>query len=305
MYLIVLICSCLITLTLLSICAQRLHELQASVLSYGKLNLHITKKPTTIWAHHLSKLIIPKHYFSHFYVVGAFTALESMIEIIAWTRFKRPFILISLLRRYDIELGSDHLSKSQMLIGFILMTCHLLRRVYESFWVEKPSKTATMHVSHYFIGVGFYGAMVLGTWLEGASNLDIWTVHAQKEQSFPVLTITIALALYAYASYHQHRCHAILASLRDQDRKQYAIPRGDWFETLVAPHYFADILVYVSLNILYHFQNYIFICGLIWTIINLSITANETQSWYYRHFSKEKYTQVFPRGRYRIIPGCY
>lgn len=50
MYLIIFICTCLIILTILSICAQQLHELQASVLAYGKLNLHNNKKPTTLWA---------------------------------------------------------------------------------------------------------------------------------------------------------------------------------------------------------------------------------------------------------------
>ncbi|KAI7904611.1 3-oxo-5-alpha-steroid 4-dehydrogenase-domain-containing protein [Cokeromyces recurvatus] len=311
MYLIIIICSCLITLTLLSICAKKIHELQASVLSYGKLNLHNNRKPITSWAQTLSTLKIPKHYFNHFYVIGLFTALESILEITLWLYFKRSFILIRLLQRYDVNMGSDHVSREQIWIGLVMMTCHLIRRVYESFWIERPSKTATMHLSHYFIGVGFYGGMVLGTWLEGAAQLGLWGEEDsrrgrdEQKQSLHVLTLLIAFGLFLYASYHQSRCHKILASLRKQDREVYSIPRGDWFEFIVAPHYFADILIYLSLNILYHFQNYIFICGLIWTIVNLSITANETQSWYYHHFSREKYHQAFPHGRYRIIPGCY
>ncbi|KAI8987835.1 3-oxo-5-alpha-steroid 4-dehydrogenase-domain-containing protein [Mycotypha africana] len=297
--------------------AQQLHELQASVLSYGKLNLHNQKKPRTLWADQLSKLTLPKYYFCHFYVIGLATSVICLIEMLAWTQYNKPLLLISLLQRFDNDVGSRHLSLRQCTVGFTLMTIHLIRRVYESFLVERPSKTATMHFSHYLIGVGFYGAMVLGTWLEGASNFEIWSHQSarydnesQRDGSFENITMVFSILLFLYATYHQYRCHSILASLRQKSsastettaisKNGYSIPKGDWFDILVTPHYFADILIYVSLNILYHFNNYIFLCGLIWTIVNLSITANETKQWYVRHFQN-----AFPKDRYRIIPGCY
>lgn len=299
MYLIIFICTCLIILTILSICAQQLHELQASVLSYGKLNLHNNKKPTTNWANQLSKLVVPKHYFSHFYVIGLISAVISIVELISLSYFKKPLLLIRLLDLYDDRTGSHRLSQQQCNIGLTLITCHLIRRVYESFWIEKPSKTATMHISHYLVGIGFYGAMVLGSWLEGVSNFE--SLHQQA--SVDMMTM-LAISLFLYASYHQYKCHVILSSLRTKN-EGYSIPRGDWFEMLVTPHYFADILIYLSLNILYHFQSYIMICGLIWTTVNLSIISKETQMWYHTHFSTEKYNQAFPHGRRRIIPGLY
>jgi 3-oxo-5-alpha-steroid 4-dehydrogenase 3 len=305
MYLIVFICACLVILTILSVCAQQIHELRASVLSYGKLNLHSDKKPTTTWASQLAKLTVPKHYFSHFYVIGLITACMSIIELTIWSWYKRPLLLVYLLQKYDAEQGSDHANWYQSVIGLALMTCHLARRVYESFWIERPSKTATMHVSHYLVGVGFYGAMVLGTWLEGASNFDIWPKHSNGTlHPWTISTTVISILLFIYASYHQYNCHVILASLR-KERHGYMIPRGDWFEMLVTPHYFADILIYLSLNILFCFHNYVLICGLVWTIANLSIVSNETQAWYYKHFTTEKYYEAFPHGRYRIIPYCY
>lgn len=304
MYLIVFICACLIILTILSVCAQQLHELQASVLSYGKLTLHNDKKPKTTWATHLAKLTVPKHYFSHFYVIGLITACVSITELTVWSWYRQPLILIQLLQQYDTERGSNHANWQQSILGLALMSCHLIRRVYESFWIEKPSRTATMHASHYLIGVGFYGAMVLGTWLEGASNFDIWP-HQTYGSQHPWAITLLSVVLFIYASYHQYTCHSILASLRRGQRSGYDIPRGDWFEMLVTPHYFADILIYLSLNILYCFQNRVLVCGLLWTIVNLSIISTETQTWYYQHFSTAKYNEAFPNGRYKIIPYCY
>lgn len=305
MYLIIFICTCLIILTILSICAQQLHELQASVLAYGKLNLHNNKKPATRWAHHLSKWTVPKHYFSHFYVVGLMTAALCIVELVSLSKSNTSLFIMQLLDRYDSRIGTHHVSREQCVLGLWLFTLHLTRRVYESFWVEKPSKTATMHVSHYLIGVGFYGAMVLGTWLEGASNVE--SSLSQQQDTYFNMTSLAAIALFLYASYHQYKCHAILSMLRQSkdQASSYSIPRGDWFEILVTPHYFADILVYLSLNILYRFQNYILICGLLWTIVNLSVVSGETQRWYQSHFSAEKLNQAFPHGRKRIIPGLY
>jgi 3-oxo-5-alpha-steroid 4-dehydrogenase 3 len=44
--------------------------------------------------------------------------------------------------------------------------------------------------------------------------------------------------------------------------------------------------------------------GLLWTIINLSVTAGETERWYKKSFGS-KYSNTFKRGRWIIIPGIY
>lgn len=117
--------------------------------------------------------------------------------------------------------------------------------------------------------------------------------------------VVMAMVLFFYASMHQHQCHCILASLRTRkDTNHYQIPRGDWFEWIVVPHYFADILVYLSLCILHGFRNWILICGLFWTVINLSITASGTEEWYKAKFGL-RYQATFPKGRWIILPGIY
>lgn len=50
-------------------------------------------------------------------------------------------------------------------------------------------------------------------------------------------------------SYKQYTCHVKLANIRLQNQGLYCIPRGDWFEYVSMPHYFAEILVYLGLAI--------------------------------------------------------
>ncbi|KAI9279275.1 3-oxo-5-alpha-steroid 4-dehydrogenase-domain-containing protein [Sporodiniella umbellata] len=277
MYLILLLCFCLLVLTMLSLCASLFHELQASVLHYGKLNLGSVKKPKTLWASYLSTLTVPKHYFSHFYIVGFLFGLVCSFEL-----YVKKGIVVHALQYIDLPTGSRHLSLLQCKIGLLLMNVHLARRIYESFKIEIPSKEATMHASHYLVGIGFYGAMVFD---KGKFS---WTT-------------LIAILIYLYASVHQYHCHCILASLRHKSDSKYQVPKGDWFEWIASPHYFADILIYLSLCILYDFKNNILLCGLIWSITNLSITANQTHLWYIRQFPSHPEL----KNRWRIIPGIY
>ncbi|KAG2180016.1 hypothetical protein INT43_003803 [Umbelopsis isabellina] len=174
-----------------------------------------------------------------------------------------------------------------------------------------------MNVSHYLIGIGFYGAMVFAAWIEGAANLGVWDINdvdwSLKSSYILNPHVIIALSLYVYASWHQHTCHQILANIRSKTRDPsssssqsnvYQIPRGDWFESVVCPHYLADILIYVSMCILNKWQNLTLLAGLFWTIINLTVTASETEEWYKKSFGS-KYKKTFVRGRWVILPGIY
>ena len=63
-------------------------------------------------------------------------------------------------------------------------------------------------------------------------------------------------------SYMQHSAHKSLAQLRnkkihsksttnknDNNTRQYFIPMGGWFNYISCPHYFAEIIIYLSLVI--------------------------------------------------------
>ncbi|KAI8878152.1 hypothetical protein K501DRAFT_228957, partial [Backusella circina FSU 941] len=303
MYLIYLLCLCLSILALLTIIAKQVQKLRSTVLAYGKLKLH-ADQPTTYWTRVISQLTVPKYYFRHFYVIGLLFALECLVELSVVTSRGVVGPVLYLVKYFDTPEGSARISYTQSLICQCLLMIHLSKRVYECFFIERPSKTAVMHVTHYLVGIGFYGAVVFGTWLEAAVHFGVWSSDDITHWSSPsLLSTTIAILLFSYASYHQHICHCILASLRDHS-KGYAIPRGDWFEWIVAPHYFADILIYLSFNILFTFKSHIMMAALIWTLCNLATTADETSHWYKAHFG-DKYLTTFPKDRYRIIPFIY
>jgi 3-oxo-5-alpha-steroid 4-dehydrogenase 3 len=316
MLLIALLCCCLHILSALSLLAKFQPTLRASVLAYGKLT-ETSDQPTSKFSLWISQQTVPKAWFLHFYLIGFLFALWCNLEItiLLWKHKKGP--IVSVLAHFDTPDFANTQPPIICLLTLCLITLHLGRRLYEVNIVERPSRQARMNISHYFIGIGFYGAMVFASWLEGAANLGVWDLSQQPMILFDSHHLVrphviIALALFVYASYHQYVCHRILANIRMNTRPStssaqstiYRIPRGDWFEKVVCPHYLADILIYVSLCILNELRNLTLMAGLLWTTINLSVTAGETERWYKKSFGS-KYSNTFARGRWIVLPGIY
>jgi 3-oxo-5-alpha-steroid 4-dehydrogenase 3 len=166
----------LCVLSTCAILAKIVPDLRASVLAYGKLS-GTADIPRSKWVSRLAACTVPKSYFAHFYLGGLVFGLYCGIEL-ALLKSQRPERslgpLLDLLRRWDSSRGSHRVEGWKCLVGLGLMTCHLARRLLECWLVERPSPSARMHVSHYFLGLGFYGAMVFGTWLEGVGDLSLW-----------------------------------------------------------------------------------------------------------------------------------
>ncbi|CAO3592471.1 unnamed protein product [Absidia cylindrospora] len=316
MFLILFTSGCLWLLAFLSLLSKKVSELRASVLAYGKLNT-TADQPTSNWAGYLRLWTVPKSWFAHFYVVGLLFSMYCWLELSLAMTFKEkgqaPLLgpLLLSLQKWDSSRGSQSVNWSVCLYGLFLLTLHLARRLYESWFIEKPSPLARMHLSHYLVGFGFYGAMVFGTWLEGVAVLPIWQDYNSTSRSFcyhdiPIATTSIGTVLFLYASKHQYSCHCILASLRTNNKENddgksnsYRIPHGDWFEFLVAPHYTCDVLIYLSLCIIYQAHSIILLSGLFWTFLNLSVTASETKSWYIATFP------TYPKRRWIMVPGLF
>ena len=94
--------------------------------------------------------------------------------------------------------------------------------------------------------------------------------------------------LFIYASYHQYKCHSILANIRaGHDSKTYGLPEGDWFELVTSPHYFAEILIYIGIAMVQGFKNVWTIVPVLTTILLLLIGARLTHEWYTEKY-KEK-----------------
>lgn len=173
MYLILILRSSLLILTILVIFVKYLPFLRTTVLAYGKLTQTV-ERPTSAIATWLASLTVPKQWFTHFYLNGLAFALATGYEIYSLLDHGRRGVMLDLLRKWDTPVMGDGQPVEECVWGLAIMTAQLMRRSYECLFVERPSLMARMHFAHYALGVGFYIIMVLGSWVEGAANLGVW-----------------------------------------------------------------------------------------------------------------------------------
>ena len=148
----------------------------------------------------------------------------------------------------------------------------------------------------------------------GAKSFDI-----QQSTLLDIFSIIGCL----YFQYQQYRHHVLLANLRKKikksESKSYSIPVGGWFEYISCPHYFSEIMIYVTFAILMHgnttdlteqwkdtqtlfgdanatLHNKHWIL-LVWVTTNLSISANRTHQWYI-----DNYGETYPQKRKCLFP---
>ncbi|KAG0304544.1 hypothetical protein BGZ98_005348 [Dissophora globulifera] len=321
----------------------------------------------------LRSLKVPKVWFAHFYVFATLWMLYLSLDLILYTSSFSPLssalptVLISthpywsfltFLNRLSIM--PTHPSSSTALHNdwtppphvILLMACYLcqaIRRWYESWYVERPSPTALLHVGHYIVGISFYAAMAPSLWVDWYEARVLAGASAPPQQSHKsVATIVaavgtkgwIGLVLYLWASWHQHRCHVILANLRkhpskehrnDEDgqgqrpvQSEYKVPFGDWFEYLVTPHYSAEMVIYLGFYLMASSSSLpaaspsssltptTMLLALIWVVVNLGIVARESDQWYRSRFG-EHYAGVITtstgqtvwKKRFVLIPFVY
>ncbi|CAI0392907.1 unnamed protein product, partial [Linum tenue] len=135
---------------------------------------------------------------------------------VAWTSF-----LLVITWNYASKTAPLHRYKVWVSVFLLLlMETHVLRRLYETIYVLNYSPSARMHILGYLTGLFFYAA----------APLSLCHFCAFKALNFAVDE----------------------GSLRRRDREQreeYAIPRGDWFELVSSPHYTAEMLIYAGLLI--------------------------------------------------------
>lgn len=189
----------------------------------------------------------------------------------------------------------------EVLLVLVLIHLQLLRRTYESFFITRFGPASHMHIGHFIFGLFFY------------TSLAPLALHQLKERQHTTLISLdygfwmhcdwrhiVGIALFAWSSIHQYKCHLILASLRVKDKDGlYAIPNGDWFQYVGSPHYTAEILIYFSLFLCSGLRNYYLLLPLFSTAIMLILSARITHEWY-----REKFRD-YPQERKIIFHWIY
>lgn len=109
----------------------------------------------------------------------------------------------------------------------------------------------------------------------------------------------MCLPVFLVASGVQHDAHQYLSTL-----KGYTVPEHPLFFKVLCPHYTAECVIYLSLSFLAaprgEMINKTVLCGFLFVLINLGVTAQNTKQWY-----KAKFGEDSVRGKWKVIPGLF
>lgn len=358
----------------------------------------------------IKALSVPKSWFAHFYVFATLWMIYLSVDLFVYTwpsasqflprtlastypywSFLSFLHLLGIMSQRPASVSApapELVSPTEIWIPaspiVLAMGCyliHVLRRWYESWFVERPSAQARMHVGHYLVGISFYAAMAPSFWVDAYES---WIAkEAQLSQGHPYRHLhhshnrpppqttkegplgyewldwlnngqcLLGLGLFLWGSWHQHRCHVILANLRkpssppsppgsspSRTKKtddaithggketpplEYKVPFGDWFEYLVAPHYSAEMVLYLGFYLMVSSsssssslpsgsgsQAITLLFAWVWVVVNLGIVARETEQWYKSRFGEAfagtrttTTGQQIPKRRAILVPFVY
>uniref|UniRef100_F6ZUV3 Polyprenal reductase n=1 Tax=Ciona intestinalis TaxID=7719 RepID=F6ZUV3_CIOIN len=185
---------------------------------------------------------IPKRWFTHFYVVASSFNLISLVSIIAGCT--GSLFYMSLFSWMNIHASvtptGDRLS---LVIAVLLLTIQSLRRLYECLYVSMFSKTAKLMFVHYIWGLLYYPFVTATVVSECFPIYHLSVGYLTWKHCFGIL-------LFIAATMIHHQSHQIFANLRKKGGvkpNSHGIPQGGLFYLVSCPHYFAELLIYISI----------------------------------------------------------
>lgn len=287
-----------------------------------------------------NKITVPQKFFLHFYLVAVVWTTLMVIATWLYAYRMAPLVSEPLpFSTFASHLtGGSHILSFhkhrsaplelrfrvwRSLFLLLLMEVHVFRRLCETIYVFNYSSSARMHIFGYLTGLFFYTAAPLSLFCDCAS--EVFKFAATQVAEFivkgrgqmpdtefdlwgyvnPFLKLGwcqwIGASIFMWGWIHQHHCHAILGSLREQSEQsdEYVIPYGDWFKFVSSPHYLAEIVIYTGLVVASGGAD--LTIWLLWgfVVANLVFAAAETHRWYLRKFDN------YPKNRRAIIPFVY
>ncbi|KAH0616188.1 hypothetical protein JD844_027125 [Phrynosoma platyrhinos] len=209
-------------------------------------------------------------------------------------------------------LGGESLSAFLVCLFVWLNSC---RRLSECLHISVFSE-GVIHIVQYCFGLCYYVLVGLTVLCQVPANVreDIevllyatlkYTLFLSNPGKGPQLAISwyhaVGLLMFIWASFHQHRCHVILANLRKNKSGKvvnldHSIPFGDWFEMVSCPHYFAELLIYISMAITFGYKNVTWWLVVMYVFFNQAVSAVLCHEYYQSNFKQ------YPKCRKAYIP---
>ena len=185
-----------------------------------------------------------------------------------------------------------HISKYQQ-VNILLFILHFVKRELETLFVHKFS-TETMPIGNLFRNSLYYYVF--------AVFVNYYLTHPlYTKPSFNLFAV--GLTLFSTAELLNGYCHWKLSSLRPSGTKVRQVPRGIFFDHIVAPNYTFEVLAWVGFTLT---------SGLLVSGLFALASAGILASWatakknrYVKEFDGFAGRDLFPRTRWVIFPGLY
>uniref|UniRef100_A0A8C0IRZ2 Polyprenal reductase n=1 Tax=Chelonoidis abingdonii TaxID=106734 RepID=A0A8C0IRZ2_CHEAB len=207
-------------------------------------------------------LDVPKRWFSHFYILSVVWNGFLLLLLIQALFLSRPFPiwLQDLLSALGGASQNQDVGDKHLSVLLVLML--LLLHSFRRL-IEclciSVFSSGVLHIVQYCFGLGYY--IVIG--------------------------LTVLCQVPANVS------NGKVVSLN------HSIPFGDWFERVSCPHYFAELLIYVSMAIIFGFQNLTWWLVVMFVLFNQALAAVLCHEFYVNKFS------CYPTHRKAFIPFLF
>ncbi|KAK4227705.1 hypothetical protein QBC38DRAFT_363511 [Podospora fimiseda] len=236
-----------------------------------------------------SRTQIPHSYFILFYIF-------SLISCLFWgfQYFSSGSLLSYITSLQPQQSDNSKINGIQVVVAWTIILLQSLRRIYEHLFVLKPSKSSSMWIIHFILGLAFYFFINISIFIEGASSSAL---RSAGETTPPILKLFLSSVLFLYAWTNQFKCHAHLSTL-----KKYSLPTKGLFQWFICAHYTCEVLLYTSLAIVMAPEGMIFnktiLAAVVFVGVNLGVTARGTRKWYENKFEEKV-------GKWNMIPFIF
>ncbi|KAL4985583.1 hypothetical protein BDW68DRAFT_189581 [Aspergillus falconensis] len=251
--------------------------------------------PVTRALDYAATLRVPHSYFTQFYVISVLSSIFWALQLLS-----HGHAFQAIAARIRPEHLDQAISINQVMLCWCLLLIQGVRRLHECLSFSKPS-SSTMWCVHWFAGLGFYLAVAVAVWIEGAGTV---LTHRLSLDDFSLTSrfsgrTLLSLPIFLIASGVQHDCHHYLFSL-----KKYTLPTHPMFSWILCPHYTTECIIYLSLALLAapkgEIVNKTLLSAVFFVAVNLGVTASTTRQWY-----RQKFGEAAVQGKWNMIPLIY
>ncbi|KAJ3327137.1 hypothetical protein HDU76_012341 [Blyttiomyces sp. JEL0837] len=193
------------------------------------------------------------------------------------------------------------ISRVDVMLALGMETVQITRRLYECAFLQKRS-SARMHALHYIAGFGFYVFTPVALIVDGLGNVMDASSISPTAGTFSTRYVA-AFLLFLWASYEQHVAHVQLSKLRSTPSKSpnepplYSLPQGRYFDLVACPHYFFEIMIYLSFVVLTGGKSLVVWSVVVWVAIELGTGADLSYKWY-----KSRFKETVKKDWSRMVP---